>query len=709
MSFCTIKRTTQYGVHRGWSISKHFQRCLVHISSDIAHDVSIKDPEKYWGLQGSKIDWFKPFEKVVQHEPNGYGKWFVGGELNTCYNAVDRHIARGRSKQVAIIFDSPVTNTIEYFTYSEVLEEVQNVAGYLHSLGVRKGDNVVIYMPNIPQAAFAMLACARLGAVHCVVFGGFAANELAVRINDCRPKVVISASCGIDGAKVIDYKMLLDTALKIVEPHHAVEKCIVFQRPMLECSLLDGRDISWESAMKMAQTLPKNILQLPCTSLRSEEPLYILYTSGTTGAPKGVQRDNGGHAVALAHSMDIVYGISNKDVMWAASDVGWVVGHSYGVYGPLLAGATYVMYEGKPVGTPDAANFWRTIAKHKVNVFFTAPTAIRAMKKVDPNGNHAKQFDLSSLRSIHLAGEHADKDTLLWLEHATITPSHPLGVPVRDHWWQTETGWPICADQLDQINHKQHKVANTIHGSTYKPCPGFNLQLFDMQHEDHEAHDSNHAVSQKAYTPKRVVSPYKQAQIFLKLPLPPGALTTLYNAPQRFESSYLSTLPGYYDTGDAGYMDEQGNVFVMARTDDVLNVAGHRLSSGALEEAVCLHEDVAEAAVVGLKDHFKGQIPLGLIVLNEGVSKSNAVIVEELITLVRDRIGPVASFKHIAVVARLPKTRSGKTLRATLRQIANGEPIKVPATVEDIGVLDEITAIIQSYLVNSHPANTQSP
>lgn len=402
--------------------------------------------------------------------------------------------------------------------------------------------------------------------------------------------------------------------------------------------------------------------------------------------------------------MDVVYGVRRGEVMWAASDVGWVVGHSYGTYGPLIAGATAVMYEGKPVGTPDAANFWRTLARHKVNVFFTAPTAIRAMKRLDASGALAKDFDLSALRTIHLAGEHADKDTLVWLEHATVTPAHRLGVPVRDHWWQTETGWPICADQLDAFAHKTHDAAHTLHGSTYQPCPGYDLQLFDLS--AHGADDAAGVAGDGASLGRRVTTPHTQAQIFLKLPLPPGALSTLYNAPQRFRSSYLATLPGYYDTGDAGYVDERGNVFVMARTDDVLNVAGHRLSSGALEEAVCLHEDVAEAAVVGLKDGFKGQVPLGLVVLNEGVARPHAEIVAELVSLVRDRVGPVASFKDVAIVARLPKTRSGKTLRATLRQMANGETVRVPATVEDAGVLDEVAKVIRSYLHKTHPELT---
>lgn len=421
-------------------------------------------------------------------------------------------------------------------------------------------------------------------------------------------------------------------------------------------------------------------------------------------------------AVALAHSMDCVYGIKRGEVMWAASDVGWVVGHSYGTYGPLIAGATTVMYEGKPVGTPDASNFWRTIARHKVNVFFTAPTAIRAMKKLDAHGVRAREFDLSSLRTIFLAGEHADKDTLVWLEHATMHPQDPThphaeGIPVRDHWWQTETGWPICADQLDNVQHTKHHVSHTLHGSTYLPCPGYNLQLFDLSQQHPDEQQQNKHSKQAPLHPhaKRVTASHAQGQIFLKLPLPPGTLTTLFNAPDRFRTSYLSTLSGYYDTGDAGYVDERGNVFVMARTDDVLNVAGHRLSSGALEEAICLHEDVAEAAVVGLKDSFKGQVPLGLVVLNDGVTRPSAEIIDELISLVRDRIGPVASLKDIAIVARLPKTRSGKTLRATLRQIANSETVNIPATVEDVSVLEEITKVIQSYLQRTYPKQQANP
>lgn len=694
--------------------------------------MSIKDPAKYWGLQATKIDWFKPFDHVLQQDSLGYGKWFVGGQMNTCYNAIDRHIARGRGDQPAIIYDSPVTNTIRSYSFNEVLGEVQAMAAYLKSIGVEKGDKVVLYLPNIPQAAFAMLACARIGAVHSVVFGGFAAHELAIRIKDCKPKAIISSSCGIDGSKIVDYKTLLDQALDIVAPDHVVPHTVILQRPQLSCELKAGRDVSWEDAMKKAKALPEEVLRAPCTPVNSEDPLYILYTSGTTGAPKGVQRDNGGHAVALVNSMDIIYGLKAGEVMWAASDVGWVVGHSYGVYGPLLAGVTTVMYEGKPVGTPDAANFWRTIARHKVNAFFTAPTAIRAMKKLDSHGQHAKEHDLTSLRGIFLAGEHADRDTLSWLEHTTQHPNNPshvhaLGIPVRDHWWQTETGWPICSDVLDQLRHKTHHVSHTLHGSTYMPCPGYNLQLFDMHHHPDDTaaeatgHSKTQSLSKTQTHARRVTAPHTQAQIFLKLPLPPGALSTLFNAPERFEKSYLSTLQGYYDTGDAGYVDERGNVFVMARTDDVLNVAGHRLSSGALEEAVCLHEDVAEAAVVGLKDPFKGQIPLGLVVLNDDVLQTvdpsdpnkdaivaqnkakEAEIVEDLVALVRDRIGPVASFKDIAIVQRLPKTRSGKTLRATLRQIANHETVKIPATVEDVSVLEEITKIIESYLKRTHP------
>jgi propionyl-CoA synthetase len=650
-----------------------------------AYKMSISDPTKFWSIQASKIDWFQPYSQVITQTENGHGTWFEGGKLNTCYNALDRHVHRGHGDRIALIYDSPVTNTIQHFTYQQLLNEVQQLAAYMQSHGVVKGDRIVIYMPNIPQAAIAMLACARIGAIHSVVFGGFAAHELAVRIKDCTPKMIISSSCGIDGNKIIDYKTLLDNALEIVAPDHIVQTCIIYQRSQLiVTSLQVNRDITWEEVFIKGKAILQEEPSLShCTHVNATDPLYILYTSGTTGAPKGVVRDNGGHAVALIHSMQSIYGIYPGDIFWAASDVGWVVGHSYGLYGPLLTGATTVMYEGKPVGTPDAANFWRTLARHRVNAFFTAPTAIRAMKRVDVPGQLAKEYDLSALRTIHLAGEHADKDTLVWLEHATQ-------LPVRDHWWQTETGWAICADSLDTIYHTQHSQNETIYGSCYQPTTGYHLQLFQDQTSTEE-----------------ITTPNLSGQIFLKLPLPPGTLTTLYNAPQRFKSSYLTSRKGYYDTGDAGYRDEYGNVFVMARTDDVINVAGHRLSSGALEEAICLHDNVTEAAVVGVKDSFKGQVPLGLIVLNAECNRSSDEISKEVIALVRERIGPVAAFKQVVIVPRLPKTRSGKTLRATLRQIANGETPKIPATIEDPSVLQEVTQVIHEY--TDHTLVTNAP
>lgn len=611
-------------------------------------DRSLRDPADFWGEAGEGVYWYKKWAKVLDDSRQPFYRWFVGGELNTCYNALDLHVEEGRGDQSALIYDSPVTRTVKAFTYRELRNRVATFAGALARLGVSKGDRVIIYMPMVPEAAVAMLACARLGAVHSVVFGGFAANELATRIDDAKPKVVVSASCGVEINRIIPYKPLLDEALLIAT--HKPQKCVVLQRAMQRAQLVAGRDCEWDEVMESAR--PHD-----CVPVAATDPLYILYTSGTTGQPKGVVRDNGGHAVALKWTMKNIYGVDPGDVYWAASDVGWVVGHSYIVYGPLLHGNTTVLYEGKPVGTPDAGAFWRVVAQHKVKVMFTAPTAFRAIKKEDPSGALISNYDLSGLKALFLAGERCDPDTLRWAESQ-------LRVPVIDHWWQTETGWAICANCLG-IEPLPVKP-----GSPTKPVPGMDVRVVDLQ---------NHEVNRGDI-----------GALVVKLPLPPGTFPTLWNADERFLDSYFSDFPGYYKTADAGYMDEDGYVYVMSRTDDIINVAGHRLSTGAMEEVLASHPDVAECAVVGVHDELKGQIPVGFLVLKKGTDRDAGEISREVVQMVRQRIGPVAAFKTAVVVPTLPKTRSGKILRGTMQRIADGDDYKIPATIDDLGALTEV-------------------
>mgnify|MGYP001158395455 FL=1 len=607
-----------------------------------------EDPQKFWQEESKAISWYKKPNKILDDSNIPFYKWFPDATLNTCYNTIDRHVLAGRGEQDAIIYDSPVTNNKKKITYSQLQYKVSQFAGALIKLGVSKGDRVIIYMPMIPESLVAMLACSRIGAVHSVVFGGFASNELAVRIDDCKPKVIVSASCGHEPNRVIEYKPLLDKAIEIAKHH--VEKCIIFQRESLKVKLNSTQDIDWNEVIKDA------VLAKP-VEVHANDPLYILYTSGTTGKPKGVVRDNGGHAVSLKWSMKNIYNIEPGDIYWAASDIGWVVGHSYIVYAPLFHGCTTVLFEGKPIGTPDAGTFWRIISEYKVKVLFTAPTALRAVKRDDPKGEFIKKYDLSSLQSLFLAGERADPDTVLWLENQ-------LKVPVIDHWWQTETGWPIVANPLG-IEPLPIKT-----GSPTLAMPGYDVQVLSEEGKE-VARDTLGAIS-------------------IKLPLPPGSLPSLWNANDRYIESYLSTFPGYYETGDAGYQDEEGYLYIMSRTDDVINVAGHRLSTGAMEEALSNHIDVAECAVVGVFDDLKGQVPLGLICLNKGCNKANEVVCKEVVDLVRNEIGPVAAFKSVAVVSSLPKTRSGKILRATIRKIADNVEWEMPATVENPLVFEEI-------------------
>ena len=609
---------------------------------------SIAEPEAFWGEAAEAIHWSERWDKVLDDSRPPFYRWFTGGRLNTCYNCLDRHVKAGRGEQLALIYDSPVTESRRRYTYRALTLEVARFAGALAQRGVGKGDRVILYMPMVPEAAIAMLACARLGAVHSVVFGGFAANELATRIDDCQPKLIVSASCGIEVNKVIPYKPLLDAA--IIMAVHKPESCIILQRAMGPCELTAGRDTEWGEAM--AAAAPAD-----CTPVAATDPLYILYTSGTTGQPKGVVRDNGGHAVALAWSMANIYAIEPGEVFWTASDVGWVVGHSYIVYGPLLHGATTVLYEGKPVGTPDAGAFWRVIAEHGVVTLFTAPTAFRAIKRDDPEGRLIAGRDLSRFRALFLAGERLDPPTLAWAEEK-------LGVPVIDHWWQTESGWPMAANCLG-IEPLKVKP-----GSPTRPVPGWDIRSLDGDGREVKRGDTGAIVA--------------------RLPLPPGSLPTLWNADERYISSYLKTFPGFYQTGDAGFIDEDGYVHVMARTDDVINVAGHRLSTGAMEEVLAAHPDVAECAVIGVADQLKGQVPFGFLVLKAGVRSEPVKIVSEVVAMVRDRIGPVAAFKSAAVVKRLPKTRSGKILRGTMQKIADGIDYKAPATIDDPAILPEI-------------------
>ena len=606
------------------------------------------DHLKFWGEQAKAIAWEKKPKKILDDSNSPFYKWFPDGTLNTCYNAIDRHVLSGRGEQDAIIYDSPVTNTKKRITYSQLQYQVSQFAGALIKLGVIKGDRVIIYMPMIPEALVAMLACARIGAVHSVVFGGFASNELAVRIDDCKPKVIVSASCGHEPNRIIEYKPLLDKAIEISK--HQVKKCIIFQRDSHKAQLKPSQDLDWSELIKDA-FLAKPI------EVDANDPLYILYTSGTTGKPKGVVRDNGGHAVSLKWSMNNIYDVQPGDVYWAASDIGWVVGHSYIVYAPLFHGCTTILFEGKPIGTPNAGTFWRIISEYKVKVLFTAPTALRAVKRDDPKGDFIKNFDITSLQSLFLAGERADPDTVLWLEDK-------LKVPIIDHWWQTETGWPVAANPLG-IEALPIKT-----GSPTLAMPGYDVQVLSEEGVE---------------VPRGTLG-----AISIKLPLPPGSLPTLWSADDRYIESYLSTFKNYYETGDAGYQDEDDYLYIMSRTDDVINVAGHRLSTGAMEEALSNHIDVAECAVVGVYDNLKGQVPLGLICLNNGCNKTHEDVCKEVVDLVRNEIGPVAAFKSVAVVSSLPKTRSGKILRATIRKIADKVDWEMPATVDNPLVFEEI-------------------
>ncbi len=616
------------------------------------------DPEGFWAGAARAIDWISPPTRIFDSEQGVYGRWFVDGVCNTCFNAVDRHVEGGRADQAALIYDSPITDRKKRYTYAELKAEVVALAAVLRDQGVEKGDRVIIYMPMVPEAVFAMLACARLGAVHSVVFGGFAARELATRIDDARPKLIVSASCGIEPGRIVAYKPLLDGA--IAQAAHKPQGCVILQRPEQACELTPGRDVDMAEAVAAAKASGAAV---ECVPVAATDPLYVLYTSGTTGQPKGVVRDNGGHMVALKWTMENEFGISPGEVFWAASDVGWVVGHSYIVYAPLLHGCTTVVFEGKPVGTPDPGTFWRVISEHGVAALFTAPTAFRAIKGQDPKGEFVRKYDLSGFRTLFLAGERADPETIKWAEAQ-------LGVPVIDHWWQTETGYPISNNPvgLGRLPVK--------YGSPAVPMPGYDVRVLD---------DAGHEV------PRGTLG-----NVVIKLPLPPGCLPTLWNADERFFSAYLSEFPGYYKTADAGYIDEDNYLFIMARTDDIINVAGHRLSTGAMEEVVAEHPDVAECAVVGMHDGMKGQIPLGFVVLNAGVERAPAEIEKEVIALVRDKIGPVAAFKSVVTVKRLPKTRSGKILRGTMQKIADREKWSMPATIDDPAILDEIGSALQN-------------
>lgn len=617
------------------------------------YERSLNDPEGFWGTAAQAIHWDKTWDRVLDDSRVPFYRWFSGGLLNTCYNAVDRHVEAGRAQQAAIIYDSPVTGTKRVITYAELQDLVARFGGVLAKLGVNKGDRVIIYMPMVPEALIAMLGCARIGAVHSVVFGGFSAHELATRIDDAKPKAIVAGSCGIEPGRVVQYKPMLDQAIELST--HKPDHCVLLQRPQAPATLIEGRDVAWAESMAAAEPHP-------CVPVAATDPLYILYTSGTTGQPKGIVRDNGGHAVAIKWSMDHIYGVQPGEVFWAASDVGWVVGHSYIVYGPLLHGCTTVVYEGKPVGTPDPGAFWRMISEYGVKVMFTAPTAFRAIKREDPNAEYLKKYDMSHFRALFLAGERCDPDTLNWAEQI-------LKVPVIDHWWQTETGWAIAANCLG-VEHLPVKP-----GSPTVAVPGYNVQVLDEGGDEVKAGDIG--------------------RLMIKLPLPPGSLPTLWNNDERFLSSYLNAQPGYYLSGDAGYKDADGYLFIMSRIDDIINVAGHRLSTGAMEEVLASHPNVAECAVVGVYDQLKGELPLGLVVLKAGVDRDPEVLKKELVNLVRDRIGPVAAFKTVAIVARLPKTRSGKILRGTMKKIADSVEYKVPATIDDPAILDEIRVALQ--------------
>lgn len=612
------------------------------------------NPEAFWGEAAMAIDWSRPADRVFDPEAGVYGRWFAGAKCNTCYNCVDRHVEAGRADQAALIYDSPVTDQKMTYSYRDLQKQVSDVAAGLIKLGIAKGDRVIIYMPMIPQAVFAMLACARIGAIHSVVFGGFAAKELATRIDDAKPKAILSASCGLEPTRTIAYKPLLDEAIELSA--HKPDACVIFQRSQQLAELGQARDISWDTFLDTAET--QQIV--PCVPVLATDPLYILYTSGTTGEPKGVVRDNGGHMVALQWSLKNIYNTDPGEVYWAASDVGWVVGHSYIVYGPLLQGCATILYEGKPVGTPDAGAFWRIIEEHKVSTLFTAPTALRAIKKEDADGNLLESYDTSSLRTLFLAGERADPDTIQWAEKL-------LAIPVIDNWWQTETGWPIAANPMGI------EPLPVKYGSPCVSIPGYDVQILNDAGEQLPAGELGN--------------------ICLKLPLPPGCLPSLWNKDDRFRDSYLDTFPGYYETADAGFIDEDGYISIMARTDDIINVAGHRLSTGGMEEIIAAHGDVAECAVIGIADTLKGQIPIGFIIVKDGVQKAASDIETECVQLVRQKLGAVAALKTVIQVERLPKTRSGKILRGTVRKIIDGEPWKMPATIDDPAILDEMKQV----------------
>ncbi|NNH82964.1 propionyl-CoA synthetase [Rhizobium laguerreae] len=622
-----------------------------------------RDPEAFWHKAASDIDWFKPAERVFSPNDGVYGRWFSGAETNTCHNCLDRHVAAGRGGETAVIFDSAMNGEKRRFTYDEVLGEVMAIAAALVERGIGKGDRVILYMPMVPQAVFSMLACARIGAVHSVVFGGFAASELAARIDDCAAKLVITASCGLEPGRIVAYKPLVDQAIEIA--HSKPECCLVLQRPELRADLVSRRDQDFEAAVARHRGH-----KIACVSVKATDPLYILYTSGTTGQPKGVVRDNGGHMVALNWSMRNIYGLKPGEVFWTASDIGWVVGHSYIVYAPLLSGVTTLIFEGKPVGTPDAGTFWRIVSEYQVRVLFTAPTAFRAIRREDGDGELMRKYPMPDLRALFLAGERADPETLKWAERL-------LGIPVVDHWWQTETGWPIVANPLGL------GALPVKHGSPALPMPGYEIAVLD---------DAGHPIEAGTL-----------GNIVVKLPLPPGCLPTLWNSDERFRSAYLDEFSGYYKTADAGYVDEDGYLFIMSRTDDIINCAGHRLSTGAMEEVCARHPDVAECAVIGVIDALKGQAPCGFLVLKRHVSRDATAIESEVVAMIRDSIGPVAAFKTAITVNRLPKTRSGKILRGTMQKIADGIPWKMPATIDDPTILEEIAEALRGRGLGSLP------
>ncbi len=629
---------------------------------EIAYERSLRDPEGFWGEAAEELRWLRRWDRVLDDARAPFYSWFRGGQLNTCDNCLDVHVDAGGGDRPALVYDSPVTEVTRTYTYGSLLGEVSTFAGALRELGVGRGDRVLLYMPMVPEAVIAMLACARLGAIHSVVFGGFASRELATRIDDAKPKVVLSASCGIEGARIVPYKPLLDGAIEMARAKP--ERCVILQRPQREAELHRDRDLDWAEVAKRG-------VETECVAVEATDPLYILYTSGTTGVPKGVVRDHGGHAVALRWSLRNVYGMSPGETFWAASDIGWVVGHSYIVYAPLLLGCTTILYEGKPVGTPDAGAFWRVTAEHGVDVLFTAPTALRAIKREDPEGAHVRKHDLSRFRTLFLAGERADPDTVRWSEQV-------LSVPVIDHWWQTETGWPIAANclGLERLPVK--------YGSPTKAVPGYDVRVLDND--------------------GRELGPGETGTLVVRLPLPPGSLPTLWQNDEGLVRSYLSRFPGCYDTADAGYRDEDGYLWIMSRTDDIINVAGHRLSTGGMEEVLASHPDVAECAVIGVADALKGQVPVGFVVLKVGQERDGDAIVPELVRLVRERIGPVAAFKQACVVKGLPKTRSGKILRGTMRSIADGEEYRVPPTIDDPEILDAISDALARL---GYPPRTQ--